>query len=1069
MAGVLYRLGRLCANRAIVVVAVWLGLVVVVQLTVLRVGAETSNDLTLPGTESQQATDLLASRFPPQQNGSSPVVFHVSKGKITDSATKQAVEASYKALSKAPHVASAPDPFANSASGLVSKDAKTAFTPVLLDIPNGEVTEELADSILATTAPARKAGVDVSVGGNLGGVLSKSPTESSEVIGLLAAMLILALTFGSLVAMGMPIITAVLGLATALGLIGLLGHLLSIPTVGPTLATMIGLGVGIDYALFLVTKHRDQMANGVERHESIARAVATSGGAIVFAGGTVIIALLSLWVAGIPLVASLGYASAVAVLTAVLAAITLLPAMLALAGKHLFGARLPALLRPRARPGAATLWSRWAATVTAHPLGCGLAALALLAPLIVPMFSLHLGQEDIGATPGDTTERHAFDLLASAYGPGYNGPLLTATRLSPPAHPSQEYEDKYNQAKANQADLEQKQTTLTAESNSLKSQQASLERQQAQLLAQKGQLQQEQAQLLAQQAVLRAQAAQLQAQKAALQRQLAPLQRQVERLQAQKRQLHQRAVQLRRQAAAVGAAIRANLRAQAALTARLARDRVRIRVLTRAVARACGAAPQSVACQDARRALAAVQADLAATQQALAAKKAQLQPLKRQVVALAREAAQFRRQAAALSRQAAQLARQAAPLLRQARALAAQGAALQRQARALAAQAAALRRQADQLAAKGASLQQQAAALQAQADSLKKQQQQAQDEKKQTEQMKQELTDELTKAGGDDRGTDPRLVKLQDALATPTNVQLVSPPAINKSGDAATFNAIPKTRPADPRTADLVAEMRTSVIPAATGEGGITAYVGGVTAANVDLASKISSKLAELILVVLALSIVLLLLAFRSLLIPVQAAVTNLLCVGAAFGVLVAAFQWGWGLDLVGLSTPYGTVPIASYVPLMMFAALFGLSMDYEVFLVSQIAQHHAAGESPRQAVRSGVASSAKVIAAAAIIMISVFGSFILNGDPTIKQFGVGLSVAVLLASAMVLSLAPAMLTLFGRAVWWLPRWLSELLPHVDIEGEAEPPAPEPAAQEPAAPRQGPGPAPGSATPDPRV
>ena len=310
--------------------------------------------------------------------------------------------------------------------------------------------------------------------------------------------------------------------------------------------------------------------------------------------------------------------------------------------------------------------------------------------------------------------------------------------------------------------------------------------------------------------------------------------------------------------------------------------------------------------------------------------------------------------------------------------------------------------------------------------------------------MKQELTDELTKAGGDDRGTDPRLVKLQDALATPANVQLVSPPSINKSGDAATFTVIPKTRPADPKTADLVTEMRASVIPAATSEGGITAYVGGVTAANVDLASKISSQLAELILVVLALSIVLLLIAFRSLLIPVQAAVTNLLCVGAAFGVLVAAFQWGWGLDLVGLSTPYGTVPIASYVPLMMFAALFGLSMDYEVFLVSQIAQHHAAGESPRQAVRSGVASSAKVIAAAAIIMISVFGSFVLNGDPTIKQFGVGLSVAVLLASVMVLSLAPAMLTLFGRAVWWLPGWLSRLLPHVDIEGESEPPAPKP-------------------------
>jgi uncharacterized membrane protein YdfJ with MMPL/SSD domain len=263
------------APTAVVVVAVWLGLLLGVQLLVSLVGAETSNDLRLPGTESQQATDLLASRFPPQQNGSSPFVFHVARGKITDKANQQAVESACKALSKAPHVHSAPDPFANAASGLVSKDATTAFTPVLLDIPNGDVTEELADSLLDTTAPARKAGVGVAVGGNLGGVLSHSPTESSEVIGLLAAMLILALTFGSLVAMGMPIITAVVGLATALGLIGLLGHLFKIPTVGPTLATMIGLGVGIDYALFLVTRHRDQLAAGVERHESIARAVAT--------------------------------------------------------------------------------------------------------------------------------------------------------------------------------------------------------------------------------------------------------------------------------------------------------------------------------------------------------------------------------------------------------------------------------------------------------------------------------------------------------------------------------------------------------------------------------------------------------------------------------------------------------------------------------------------------------------------------------------------------------------------------------------------------------------------------
>jgi uncharacterized membrane protein YdfJ with MMPL/SSD domain len=1044
MAGVLYRLGRLCVRRAVVVVALWVFLAVAVHVVVWRVGAETSNDLSLPGTESQEATDLLASRFPPQQNGSSPFVFHVPKGKITDAANKKAVEESYKALSKAPHVASAPDPFANAASGLVSKDGTTAFTPVLLDIPNGDVTEELADALLATTAPARKAGIQVAVGGNLGGVLSSSPTERSEVIGLLAAMLILALTFGSLVAMGMPIITAVLGLATALGLIGLLGHLVDIPTVGPTLATMIGLGVGIDYALFLVTRHHDQLGRGMERHESIARAVATSGGAIVFAGGTVIIALLSLWVAGIPLVASLGYASAVAVLTAVLAAITLLPAILSLMGRHLFGARLPAFLRPRPKPAAATVWSRWAAVVTGRPWATGLVALVLLVPLIIPMFSLHLGQEDIGATPKSTTERQAFDLMAAKYGPGYNGPLLTATELDPVAKPSQEYEDKYNQAKANQADLEKKQKELTAEANSLKAQQASLERQQASLEAQKAQLEQQQAQLLAQQAVLRRQAAQLQAQRAALQRQLAPLERQARQLQAQKRQLHDRRVQLRQQASALRAAIRANRRAQAALAARIVRDRVRIRVLTRVADQACRADPQSQTCQDARRALAAAQADLASAQQALAAKRAQLQSLRRQAVALARQAAQVGRQAAALTRQAARLARQAAPLVRQARALAAQAAALRRQAAALAAQGAALRRQANQLRAEGAALQRQGDALQAQADALKKKQQQAEEEKKQTEQLKQELTDMLTKAGGDDRGTDPRLVKLQDALAKPAGVQLVSPPNINKAGDAATFNAVPKTRPADPKTADLVTQMRTSVIPPATAEGGITAYVGGVTAANVDLASKISSQLLELILVVLALSIVLLVIAFRSLLIPVQAAVTNLLGVGAAFGLLVATFQWGWGLDLIGLDTPYGTVPIASYVPLMMFAALFGLSMDYEVFLVSQVSQHHTAGEPPRQAVRSGLAASAKVIAAAAIIMISVFGSFILNGDPTIKQFGVGLSVAVLLAAAMVLSLAPALLTLFGAGVWWLPRWLDRVLPHVNIEGEDERPAPEP-------------------------
>ncbi len=365
-----------------------------------------------------------------------------------------------------------------------------------------------------------------------------------------------------------------------------------------------------------------------------------------------------------------------------------------------------------------------------------------------------------------------------------------------------------------------------------------------------------------------------------------------------------------------------------------------------------------------------------------------------------------------------------------------QAASLLQQANVLQARAASLQQQASALQAQAASLQQQANALQAQADDLKAQQQQAENEQRQAIALQQQLTDELTYAGGDDRGTDPRLVKLEKALLTPSNVLKVSPPTINKQGDAATFTVIPKTRPADVATADLVSQLRSSIIPPAIRGDGVTAYVGGVTAGNVDLANKISSKLFEVIAVVLVLSFLLLMIAFRSLLIPLQAAITNLLCVGAAFGVLTATFQLGWGLDLVGLPSPYGTVPIASFVPLMMFAALFGLSMDYEVFLVSQIAQHHAAGEDPRQAVRSGLAASAKVIAAAAIIMIAVFASFILNSDPTVKQFGVGLSVAVLLAGAMVLLLAPALLGLFGSWTWAMPGWLMKVLPHLDVEGE---------------------------------
>src|SRR5215467_13193757 len=257
MAKFLYRVGRFCAAHALVVLLAWIVLAVVVVGLKSKIGSLTSNDQTLPGTQSQQASDLLATYFPPQQNGSSPIVFHVSKGKITDKANKDAVESSYKALLKAPSVYSATDPFGKSSSALVSADGHTAWTPVLLKIGNGQVTEALAQRIFNATKPAQKQGIQVAAGGTIGSALSPSPTEQSEAVGLLTAMLVLALTFGSLVAMGLPILTAIMGLTTALGTIGLLTHVLTVPTVGPTLATMIGLGVGIDYSLFMVSKYRE--------------------------------------------------------------------------------------------------------------------------------------------------------------------------------------------------------------------------------------------------------------------------------------------------------------------------------------------------------------------------------------------------------------------------------------------------------------------------------------------------------------------------------------------------------------------------------------------------------------------------------------------------------------------------------------------------------------------------------------------------------------------------------------------------------------------------------------------
>ena len=605
-------------------------------------------------------------------------------------------------------------------------------------------------------------------------------------------MFILAFVFGTLTAMVLPILTAIFALATTLSIVRMLGHVLTVPTVSPTLATMIGLGVGIDYALFIVTRHIRGLQDGLPMNESIARSVATSGGAVFFAGSTVTIALVSLAVAGIPLVTTMGLMAAIAVVVAVCAALTLLPAFLTILGTHINSLRIHhPPTREQAKKG---LWAKYANDIAKQPIVAGLAALAILIPLSIPLLSLTLGQQDVAAFSTSTTVRQAYDLTAKYFGPGVTGPLLIAAKLGTPAKPA----------------------SSSSSSTSAKSGSSS---------------------------------------------------------------------------STSGAFDILELQVGYVDFVKLPDPRPAHRA-HHSPARPARSHPRAPAHPRVPR--------------------AQPRP---------------------------------------------------------------------------------------------------------------------TPAS-----TDPRLQTLYKNVSKTSGVASVSPIVIDKAGTTAYFSAISKYNPASTKTTAIVDSLRSKAIPDAEKGTNLSAHVGGTTAAYEDLASKISSKLPLQILVVIALSFCLLILAFRTAVVPAQAAVMNLLSIGASYGVLTAVFQYGWLSGLMGLN---GSVPIVSYVPLFMFAILFGLSMDYEVFLVSQIEEHVHEGEDNRTSVTSGLVTSARVITAAALIMVFVFGSFLVNGNPTVKQFGVGLAVAVILDATVVRCLlVPALMVAMGKINWWMPRWLDRLVPEFSIEGE---------------------------------
>ncbi|MFC8366330.1 MMPL family transporter [Streptomyces griseorubiginosus] len=708
-------LARWCVRRRLVVVLLWLLALGGVSAAAAVTGSAYSNDYEVPGTESGRATQLLREGFPQLGGDSDTVVWHVDSGSVRDADVEQTMTTTLEKIADLPGVASVVSPYDSAGSGLISADGHTAYADVTFSHSAEDIDKSQARAVVDTAKDAEADGLQVELGGSAVALTESKGGHVAEVVGVLVAALVLFLAFGSLAASLLPIATALVGVGTAYAGIVLLGHAMTVADFAPMLGMLIGLGVGIDYALFIVTRHRRGLKRGLGVTEAVENAVTTTGRAVVFAGATVCIALLGMLILRLGFLNGVAIAASLTVVLTVAASVTLLPALLSLIGTRALSRRERRRLAEHGpEPELPTGFAhRWSAFVERHPKLLGAIALLVITVLALPTLGLRLGTSDQGNDPKSATTRQAYDLLADGFGPGVNGPLTLVTRVG----------------------------------------------------------------------------------------------------------------------------------------------------------------------------------------------------------------------------------------------------------------------------------------------------------------------------GAEDKLL---LDNLDATLRTTEGIASTTPVTYDTGGDLAYFTIVPDSAPQSRQTSDLVERLRTEVLPRAETGTTLDIHVGGMTASYDDFADVIVGKLPLFVGVVIGLGCLLLLLAFRSVGIPLKAAAMNVAAVAAAFGVVVAIFQWGWGSELLGLGR---AGPIEPFLPVIMVSVLFGLSMDYQVFLVSRMYEEWLETGDNRRAVRVGLAETSRVINSAAVIMISVFLAFVLSGDRVIAMFGIALAAAVALDAFVLRTLlVPALMHLLGGANWWLPGWLDRRMPRISIE-----------------------------------